>query len=79
MPFTPKKPRVSRAIAAARRHFFAQGWSYRSAAPLLGVGYQHVSEVLNGRRESKRLLAAILALPAREKGETVETPAAKKP
>jgi hypothetical protein len=47
------------AKATLKRH----GWSYRKAAPFLGVGYVHLSRVLNGQRESRRLLAAIAALP----------------
>jgi lambda repressor-like predicted transcriptional regulator len=45
-----------------------RGWSYRTAAPRLGVCYQHLALVLTGRRESRRLLAAIAKLPAREGG-----------
>ena len=41
-----------------------KGWSYRRGAGLLGVTYQHLSLVLNGHRESRRLLRAIAALPA---------------
>lgn len=66
MPFAPTKPRVPAGVRAARRHFQSGGWSYRSAAPVLGVSYQHLSEVLNGRRESRRLLAAVNALPPRK-------------
>jgi len=43
----------------------SKGWSYRSAAPRLNVSYQHLSEVLNGKRQSRRLLAAIESLPLR--------------
>ena len=32
------------------------GLSYRRAAPMLGVTYQHLSEVLNGHRKCVRLL-----------------------
>lgn len=39
------------------------GWSYRRVAPLLGVRFEHLCLVLNGHRESRRLLAAIEALP----------------
>lgn len=42
------------------------GWSYRSIAPLLGVSYQHLCEVLNGRRQSRRLLRAISGVKKRE-------------
>jgi hypothetical protein len=45
-------------------------WTYRSAAPELGVTYQHLSEVLNGRRQSKRLLCRVMGLPIRPTKET---------
>ena len=38
------------------------GLSYRRAAPLLGVRFEHLCLVLNGHRDSARLLAAIDAL-----------------
>lgn len=59
-PSLPPKVRIARKTLAAR------GWSYRSAAPLMGVTYQHLAMVLTGRRESRRLLAAIHALPSRK-------------
>lgn len=43
-----------------------KGWSYRTAAPVLGISYQHLAMVLTGRRESRRLLAAIASLPKRD-------------
>ncbi len=39
------------------------GWSYRRVAPLLGVRFEHLCLVLNGHRDSIRLLAAIEGLP----------------
>lgn len=66
MPFAPTRtPRLPRPVAEARQHFQAGGWSYRAAAPLLGVSYQHLCQVLTGVRQSRRLTAAILALPPR--------------
>ena len=47
----------------AKAHLRAAGWSYRTAAPRLGVTYQHLCYVLNGQRESRRLLANIIRLP----------------
>lgn len=47
----------------AKHTLKARGWSYRRAAPQLGVTYQHLSEVLNGKRNSRRLLAKIEQLP----------------
>ena len=49
--------------AEAKRMLRAKGWSYRRVAPLLGVHHVHLALVLSGKRESKRLLAAIGKLP----------------
>jgi len=54
-------------ISEAKHTLKARGWSYRTAAPRLGVCYQHLALVLTGRRESRRLLARIEAIPHREK------------
>lgn len=48
-----------RAKASLKR----KGWSNRRAASLLEVSFQHLSYVLNGRRESESLLARIDDLP----------------
>lgn len=56
---------VSGSLLAAKRTLRARGWSYRRAAPQLGVCYQHLALVLTGRRESQRLLARIEAIPHR--------------
>jgi transcriptional regulator with XRE-family HTH domain len=45
------------------------GWSYRTVAPKLGVGFEHLSQVLNGHRESQRLLRKIESLPTRREQE----------
>lgn len=67
MPFAPTTaPKLHAKVAKARRHFYAAGWSYRSAAPVLGVSYQHLCLVLRGDRESSRLTEAVLALPNRD-------------
>jgi predicted XRE-type DNA-binding protein len=47
--------------------FKKKGWSYRSAAPVLGVTYQYLSDVMNGKFSSRRLTKKIRALPLREK------------
>jgi hypothetical protein len=66
MPFAPiNSPKLPDAVAKARQHFYAGGWSYRSAAPHLGVSYQHLCQVLNGERLSRRLTAAVSKLPTR--------------
>jgi hypothetical protein len=43
--------------------FKEKGWSYRTAAPVLGVTYQYLCDVLNGRRQSTRLLRKVRSLP----------------
>lgn len=43
-----------------------KGWSYRKAAPVLGVHFTHLDRVLQGARESRALLQRIEELPARE-------------
>ena len=45
-----------------------RGWSQQKAAAFIGVSYEHLNRVLNGHRESRRLLAAIEALPERAAG-----------
>lgn len=53
-------------VKAAKRELKAKGWSYRKAAPVLGVTYQHLCEVLNGHRTSRRLVTAIATMPSKE-------------
>jgi plasmid maintenance system antidote protein VapI len=50
----------------AKSELKKKGWSNRRAAPVLGVTYPHLNKVLNGHRESRRLLRAVMALPQRE-------------
>lgn len=45
----------------------AKGWTLRPAARELGVTFNHLNEVLRGRRESRRILAAVKTLPDRAK------------
>ena len=40
-----------------------KGWSYRRAAPVLGVNYVHLAYVLTGKRISRRLLEKIESIP----------------
>jgi lambda repressor-like predicted transcriptional regulator len=40
-----------------------KGWAYRRLAAELGVTYQYLSDVLNGHRASRRLIARIVAVP----------------
>lgn len=57
--FSRAQEKVNEARTAAKRRLKEVGLSYRSAAPRLGVCYQHLCSVLNGRRESQRLLKKI--------------------
>lgn len=50
-------------IQAARNHLRRKGWTQAAASRRLGVSTVHLCYVLTGRRESRRLLAAIMALP----------------
>ncbi len=47
----------------AKQILKARGWSYRRAAPALGVHYMHLYAVLSGQRESRSLLNRIASLP----------------
>lgn len=59
-------PSYSEEVNVARKSLARKGWSYRALAAHLGLSYTQVSHVLTGRRQSRRLLAAIEALPERE-------------
>lgn len=61
--FTREPMKKKASNKAAKRTLKARGWTYRRAAPLLGVTYQHLCLVLNGQRESARLLRRISAIP----------------
>jgi len=50
----------------AKRKLKHLGLSYRGVAPQLGVTYQHLCLVLNGHRQSRRLLRKIEELPQSE-------------
>jgi len=56
-------PRDGYGVNQAKAILKARGWTYRTAGPHLGVSHPHLSEVLNGHRQSKRLLAAIATIP----------------
>lgn len=49
-----------------KRMLAAKGWSYRTAAPVLGVHWTHLNRVLQGERQSAALLKRIEAMPKRE-------------
>ena len=50
-------------LDAAKDHMWSHGWSQRRAARELGVTATHLNLVLNGVRESRRLMAGVMGLP----------------
>lgn len=62
MPATATKKRKPE-IQAARNALRRKGWTQAEVANLLGITRIHLCYVLNGRRESRRVLAAIQDLP----------------
>lgn len=50
-------------IQAARNHLRRKGWTQAAVAKQLGITPIHLCYVLNGRRESRRVLHAIAELP----------------
>lgn len=69
VPSKRRKPTLKRTLPqeliAARTALSEKGWSYRTAAPHLGVCWQHIALVLTGRRESNSLFERIEKLEAR--------------
>ena len=61
MPATSTKKPAS--VQAARNALRRKGWTQAAAAEALGVTPIHLNYVLNARRESRRILSAIDALP----------------
>lgn len=55
----------------AKRQLKSKGWSYRAAAPRLGVHWAHLAKVLTGVRTSRRLLRKIELLPSADEVATV--------
>lgn len=47
----------------AKNKLRTKGWSYRKAAPLLGITYQYLCDVCNGVHTSIRLNGRIAKLP----------------
>jgi len=50
-------------IQQARNCLRGRGWTIAGVAKHLGITREHLSLVLNGRRQSRRILAAIQELP----------------
>lgn len=48
---------------AIKKELRRKGWSYRKAAPVLGVDYAYLCRVANGFYKSRRLALKILELP----------------
>nr|DAM51188.1 MAG TPA: centromere-binding protein [Caudoviricetes sp.] len=59
-------PQLTPELETAKQILHEKGWSYRTAAPFLGVHYTHLARVLTGFRASKSLLRRIQDLPRRE-------------
>jgi plasmid maintenance system antidote protein VapI len=59
---TRKVPRPNITREQAKEILKQRGWQYRTVAPILGCSYQHLSEVLNGHRNSFRILREIETL-----------------
>lgn len=51
---------------AIKRLLAAKNWTQKEAAKECGVSTEHLNRVLNGHRESSRLMAQIEALPSQE-------------
>jgi hypothetical protein len=66
-------------LTKAKEHLAHLGLSYRVAAPMCGVTYQHLSEVLNGRRRSLPLIGRIMALGKNRKRRAARCLAAGSP
>lgn len=62
MPATANKKRKPE-IQAARNNLRKKGWTQAECAKRLGISAIHLCYVLNGRRESRRVLHAIADLP----------------
>jgi len=56
-------PSKAPSVQAARNALRSKGWTQAAAAQVLGITPIHLCYVLNGRRESRRVLNAIAHLP----------------
>ena len=66
---TTRNPKFT--LELAKQVLKARGWTYRQAAPVLGVHFTHLAKVLTSRRVSASLLRRISELPLRvAPGET---------
>lgn len=53
--------------AAAKVELKKRGYTYRSAAPVIGRSYHWICQVVNNRATSRPVLEEIFRLPIREK------------
>lgn len=53
--------------AAAKAELKKRGYTFRSAAPLIGRSFHWINQVVNSRATSQPVLEAIYRLPVREK------------
>lgn len=60
---TPARSNLPHPVQAARNALRRKGYTQAEAARTLGVSAIHLCYVLNGRRQSRRLLSAISHLP----------------
>jgi len=56
-------PKRSPEVQEARNTLRRRGWTHETAAEALGVSRVHLTYVLTERRQSRRILNAIAALP----------------
>lgn len=56
-------------LTAEKAKIKKKGYTYRTAAPALGVTYPYLSDVLNGKRFSIRLVKKINTLPKAQTNE----------
>ena len=63
MPTSTATKKLKPEIQAARKALRVKGWSQAQVAERLGISRIHVCYVLNGRRESRRVINAINHLP----------------
>ncbi|HMO51912.1 MAG TPA: hypothetical protein PKE26_11065 [Kiritimatiellia bacterium] len=54
--------------ALVRQSLKKRGWSQRKAAKYLRKNFTHLNLVLNGRRQSARLLSEVAAIPPYQSG-----------
>lgn len=54
--------KLSKPVREARRHLRRMGWTQTAVAVEAGVSREHLTKVLNGYRESRRLIEFIMTL-----------------